>query len=66
MAPNVIRTMEEDDEQVELVNYKALNHRQIIDLVSHYIANAMLPYFQPENHGEKYLSVMPLAEEFVE
>jgi hypothetical protein len=63
IAPNVLRIGED---QEEIVDYKALNHIQIVDLVAHYFANALLPFFEPENHEEKSLTIMPLSEEFVE
>lgn len=63
MVPNVLST---DEEGNEVVNYKILSHKNIIELVSHYISNALLPFFEPDSQEEISMTVMPLSEEFVE
>lgn len=63
MAPNTNKVNAEGKFELD---YNALTAEQVISLVSHYVVNVLMPFFNPENRNEKDLYVMPLSEEFVE
>lgn len=64
MAPGSFMAKEGAEKKV--LNYRSLTAQQVIELVSHYIVNVMMPFFAPENSNDKDVSIMPLSEEFAE
>lgn len=64
LCPEAVKIDLEDNE--EICDYGILGSRQIIDTVSHFIANALIPFFEPIEFEQEYPQFMLLSDEFIE
>lgn len=63
IAPDIL-SFNKDNEEVVDFDYLRSNH--VINAVSHFIAEAIIPYFEFESPDELLLTALPISEEFTD